>query len=283
MSDIVQIKLIGGDIAVGRYCGLEVIYDTKCNYINITKLCTSFGRSQKHAVDWFNNKRTRDTIESIMSLVDPSSIVTTDSKSWHAQLGATFVLRTPIAGTYMHPKIVPLYAFWLSPEYYLKVVDFIQQMEMSSLQYKLNEKLEIVNHLGEIINEDKILANKFNDQLTERTYGVFMFWHKIEDGKMHYVIRKQNEKDAAFKSRLEKYNKELPDYTYCQIKCLTSIDTLNKIKNDSFLMRLNDNKKLTQKGCLTLPEDKNLAEYIINLMNIYEKNALDLEHEKSKL
>ena len=121
-----------------KYAGFDVIMNMETGYINATKLCADGGKLMKNWVRNDGNKELVEFFEKNQINNEPVLINVTNYG----------VLR----GTYVHPKLIPHIASWVSPEFAYKVSEIVNNFlirekedeirKLSGDKCKLQEMLE---------------------------------------------------------------------------------------------------------------------------------------------
>ena len=149
MSDIKEIIFedINDDYGYGKYSGFEVIINKKTGYINATKLCKDGG---KEFFLWVQNNSSKNLIQLVMSKYG----LTRDEVLISVSGGRNTLIR----GTYVHPKLIPHIASWVSPEFALKVSDIVEEYiikeyrdHIRKMELGMKEKDDNITELKKII------------------------------------------------------------------------------------------------------------------------------------
>ena len=146
MSDIKEIIFedINDDYGYGKYGGFEVILNKKTGYINATKLCKDGG---KELSEWKRFNHSKKFIDYLSSLGYPKELIVKN-------MSGDYITR----GTYVHPKLIPHIASWVSPEFALKVSDIVEEYiikeyrdHIRKMELGMKEKDDNITELKKII------------------------------------------------------------------------------------------------------------------------------------
>jgi hypothetical protein len=126
----------------GNYCGIEVIILKENGYINASKLCLNAG---KNYCDWTRISKAKELIEYYNSHTQECGCVSVS------------ILDVPneLRGTYVHPKLVPHIAMWVSLEFADKVSDIVNGWVIKEYKYQMESKL----------NKKRIKISDLNEKL----------------------------------------------------------------------------------------------------------------------
>ena len=143
MKDITKLEYekINNVYSKAKYAGFDVTMNMENGYINATKLCSDGGKQMKN---WLRNDGNKELVEffenSHTLIIEPMTIIVTGGQN------------TLLRGTYVHPKLIPHIASWVSPAFAYKVSEIVNNFlirekedeirKLSGDKCKLQEMLE---------------------------------------------------------------------------------------------------------------------------------------------
>jgi hypothetical protein len=135
----IAFEKITDEFSFGKYGDFNVIIMNKNGYINATKLCQE---GNKRLLKWNQTKHAKELEEEIIKKILPNRNGSTEIK--YVINGGNIRI---INGTYVHPKLIPHIASWISPAFAIKVADIVNE-------YFTKEALH---------EKDKLLQRKDNE------------------------------------------------------------------------------------------------------------------------
>lgn len=105
-----------------NFCGFKVILMKKNGYINATKLCQA--ASCRRFSNWIRCAQTAELIKA----ASKSTKISTSKLMVMIQGGKN----TTISGTYVHPILITQIALWISPEFAIKISNWIEEWKKYS-------------------------------------------------------------------------------------------------------------------------------------------------------
>jgi hypothetical protein len=109
-------ETINDDFGRAKYLEHDVIIMRKNGYVNITKLCQQYGKLFKN---WLGNDSSKELVSFVSSLAEISADVLMVLVKG-GQLPET-------RGTYVHPRLAPHIASWISPKVGVIVADIVNE------------------------------------------------------------------------------------------------------------------------------------------------------------
>ena len=186
---------INDDYCFGQYADFKVIMMKKNGYINATKMCQDISEetgSKKPYYNWKENKIAIELIEAVVSATgipgaELSIIISTGSKKL-----------TIIRGTYVHPKLIPHIASWVSPMFAIKVSDIVNEYfskkELEKKERLLKKKDDKIDELKKMMEEAKLRDEAQSVKMKEQSDKIDRLLNKNKKiSKKLTVIREQNQ------------------------------------------------------------------------------------------
>ena len=148
-----------------KYGGFDVIMNIENGYINATKLCADGGKLMKN---WLRNDGNKELVEFFESRGSSHSlkmitIITSGSDK-----------ETILRGTYVHPKLIPHIAMWISPAFAYKISCILEEWKKISPD---NEE-RFWNEMGSSFKETKDMnknegyESMFRDRIAKEENGI---------------------------------------------------------------------------------------------------------------
>ncbi|ARF02730.1 SWPV1-145 [Shearwaterpox virus] len=150
-----------------KYDIFELIMMKENNYINATKLCKLGG---KEFYNWRKLEGSRELVKKVEEInnfwkVKPAPsdqkgldiIITIESEGRNGK-------KYEVAGSYVHPDLIPHIASWISPSFAIKVSKIINCYFSGKYEFKLKEREEEIRKRENKIDELMELLYKFNDK-----------------------------------------------------------------------------------------------------------------------
>lgn len=172
-NDVMQIsyKNINEDYCWGKYCGLDVIIMKNNNYINATKLCREIKTDAKEFRQWM---KLENSIEIINELAIMLNLDTCD-----LTLKVKERRNSLLAGTYVHHKLIPHIASWVSPKIGVKIFNIVNKYYFKKsmierdrlLEEKESEFTKMSKKLDMLLDQNRRLRNQYNN-LTKHNTGI---------------------------------------------------------------------------------------------------------------
>jgi hypothetical protein len=185
----------------GKYGEFKVIMMNKNGFINASKLCQNGGKLLKH---WNENKHAKALEHEIINSVGNP----TNSKIKIKIMNGPNHTR----GTYVHPKLIPHIASWISPSFAIKVADIVNEYFTKEALYEkdklLQKKADKIDRLMAKIDEQN---KKMDNQ------------NRVHNEKMDNQSEKMNNQSEKM-SRLLRRNKKMSN----------KIDNLNETAHDLY-------------------------------------------------
>ena len=187
----------------GQYGNFSVVIDRDNGYINATKLCSDGGKQFKH---WSDTKMCKELVNTLKQHVFSESIEDEYARdSWamaqYNPVGEVVkqVLTAKqteedkmIAGTYIHPLLIPHVACWVSPAFALKASSLINNYICEEYKYKL----QVAQQLQEDLRMEMDSLEYQNMVLQDSVNN----WREITDDKTAQVeIKKEVVQDLEEK------------------------------------------------------------------------------------
>ncbi|UOX38653.1 KilA N domain protein [Finch poxvirus] len=159
-----------------KYDTFELIMMKENNYINATKLCKL---GEKEFYNWRKLEGSRELVKKVEEINNfwkvkspPSDVkgvileVGTVSKGKH---------QYEVAGSYVHPDLIPHIASWISPSFAIKVSKIINCYVSGKYEFKLKEKENKIDELMELLyqfndkyDRDTAKLEKYNKRMEEK-------------------------------------------------------------------------------------------------------------------
>ncbi|QRM16126.1 n1r/p28-like protein [Albatrosspox virus] len=178
-----------------KYDTFELIMMKENNYINATKLCKLEG---KEFYNWRKLEGSRELVKKVEEINNfwkvkspPSDqkgldiIITIESEGRNGK-------KYEVAGSYVHPDLIPHIASWISPSFAVKVSKIINCYVSGKYEFKLKERENKIDELMELLY-------KFNDKYDRDTA-------KLE--KYNKRMEKKYDRDTR---ELKEYNKRMEE------------------------------------------------------------------------
>ena len=153
---------ITDDYSWGKYGEFKVMMMNDNGYINASKLCQDGGKLLKN---WNRNKNARELEQEI--------------KSAHKRADLKIEIMTGAnntRGTYVHPKLIPHIASWISPRFAITVADIVNEYftkealeEKDRILQRKDDKIDrILRRLDKQSSEMKEQTDKLDNQTNKR-------------------------------------------------------------------------------------------------------------------
>ncbi|AAR83566.1 transcriptional regulator [Canarypox virus] len=149
-----------------KYDIFELIMMKENNYINATKLCKLGGKEFNKWICLDESKELIKTIEETNNVWKVKSsgpdlaqleiIITVSNEGKNDK-------KYEVAGSYVHPDLIPHIAFWISPSFAIKVSKIINCYVSGKYEFKLNEREEEIRKRENKVEELMELLYKCND------------------------------------------------------------------------------------------------------------------------
>jgi len=142
-----------------KYAGFDVIMNMESGYINATKLCTDGG---KHMKKWMQNNGNKELIKYFEENVQTNVLIIVNTGV------------NELRGTYVHPKLIPHIAMWISPAFGYKISCILEEWKKISPD---NEE-RFWNEMGSSFKETKDMNKNegcesiFRDRIVEEENGM---------------------------------------------------------------------------------------------------------------
>ncbi|AAR83574.1 CNPV228 N1R/p28-like protein [Canarypox virus] len=188
-----------------KYDTFELIMMKENNYVNATKLCKL---GNKRFRDWIRLDGSKDLIKEVEYISNIWSI-----KSPRADLrGVILEVGTiskgkhqyEVAGSYVHPDLIPHIASWISPSFAIKVSKIINCYVSGKYEFKLKEREEEIRKRENKIDELMELLYEFNDKYDRDTLELKKLYR--EQRKHAKRMEEKYDRDTR---ELKEHNKEL--------------------------------------------------------------------------
>uniref|UniRef100_A0AAT9UQH0 KilA N domain protein n=1 Tax=Apapanepox virus TaxID=3049969 RepID=A0AAT9UQH0_9POXV len=204
-----------------KYDTFELIMMKENNYINATKLCKLEDKKFKN---WLRLEGTKeliskmDEVNSVWNIKSPGSDLSrvilevgTESKGKH---------QYEVAGSYVHPDLIPHIASWISPLFAIKVSKIINCYVSGKYEFKLKEREEEIRKRENKIDELMELLYKFNDKYDRdiakaderyREQRKEAKEHKKQNKELSFNIKRMEEKYDRDTKELKEHNKRMEE------------------------------------------------------------------------
>ncbi|UWX11320.1 CRPV-211 [Crowpox virus] len=204
-----------------KYDTFELIMMKENNYINATKLCKLEDKKFKN---WLRLEGTKeliskmDEVNSVWGIKSPGSDLSrvilevgTESKGKH---------QYEVAGSYVHPDLIPHIASWISPLFAIKVSKIINCYVSGKYEFKLKEREEEIRKRENKIDELMELLYKFNDKYDRdiakaderyREQRKQAKEHKKQNKELSFNIKRMEEKYDRDTKELKEHNKRMEE------------------------------------------------------------------------
>jgi hypothetical protein len=155
---------INDEYGYGKYGNFEVIIRKRDGYINATKLCRDGRKQLSH---WIRNDNSKNLVKFLGNIIGKT----------REELIQCVMGNTIYTGTYVHPKLIPHIASWVSHEFALMVSDIVNEHIIREYKIQMKQKDDKIDNLERTMKEikdkndemirkmDKVLEN--NDILNE--------------------------------------------------------------------------------------------------------------------
>ena len=141
-----------------KYAGFDVIMNMETGYINATKLCSDGGKQMKN---WLRNDCNKELIEYFDKINGGSNL------SRHKYEVKNGTKCNNINGTYVHPKLIPHIASWVSPEFANKVSEIVNNFLIKEKEDEIRRSKVLLGEKDCKIDELKIMLEQANVERRE--------------------------------------------------------------------------------------------------------------------
>ncbi|AAR83571.1 transcriptional regulator [Canarypox virus] len=132
-------------------------------FVNATKLCKLGGRNLKH---WLENKQSKELVKELETIDKVWKVKSPGRNSGRVILEVGTISKGKhqyeVAGSYVHPDLIPHIASWISPLFAVKVSKIINCYVSGKYEFKLKERENKIDELMELLY-------KFNDKYDRDT------------------------------------------------------------------------------------------------------------------
>ena len=130
-----------------KYAGFDVIINMETGYINATKLCADGG---KKFFKWNENAGNKELVKYFEENVQSS--IRNRCELLITNMAGSYILR----GTYVHPKLIPHIASWVSPEFAYKVSEIVNNFLIREKEDEIRKLSGDKCELQEMLKEANI-------------------------------------------------------------------------------------------------------------------------------
>ncbi|UOX38640.1 KilA N domain protein [Finch poxvirus] len=194
-----------------KYDTFELIMMKENNYINATKLCKLEG---KEFYNWRKLEGSRELVKKVEEInnfwkVKPAPsdqkgldiIITIESEGRNGK-------KYEVAGSYVHPDLIPHIASWISPSFAIKVSKIINCYFSGKYEFKLKEREEEIRKRENKIDELMELLYKFNDKYDRDTAKLEKYNKRMEK-KYDRDTRELKEHNKRMEEKYDRDTNEL--------------------------------------------------------------------------
>ncbi len=189
MSDITVLSYekIDNDFCKAKYGDFDVIMMLKNGYINATKLCS---KGDKRYENWYQTKGNKELIQCAnQGSKQPITIPIKKGPQYHH-----------INGTFVHPKLIPHIASWISPQFAMKVSEIVTNYLIKEKEEQIKQKNEIIKKQELELKADKVTIGEKDTEITDLRQMM---------REMREILNAQNEKLDMMTESLEESHDKL--------------------------------------------------------------------------
>lgn len=132
-------------------------------FINANKLCKLYndqnpGKPKKEFKHWNELKQSKDMISSLAKILTSENVIT---------ISINDTVSIDLRGTYVHPKLIPHIASWISVEFAFKVSDIVNEYFNKEMRKLLTTKDDKIDELNKKIDDLLVYAKETKQELIE--------------------------------------------------------------------------------------------------------------------
>lgn len=154
MSRQLCYELISEPFYYGQYLDLKIVINNETGYFNASRLCSERG---KHIHHWLSMNQTIQLVKAYNE--EP------DMPAWTTNVCGQ---PPPIAGTYIHPRLLPALAMWISPKFYYMAAEVVEKFAVRAYERHVFDLRETQRFIEFSLNNYKAINIGLSCQLVEQ-------------------------------------------------------------------------------------------------------------------